>query len=292
METVQYDKVESGKTTEDVVEPARDVTKKTKWSFFRRVKWGWVFRCIIIVFLLSGLSVYILTRIYHIPPKLVYHRLQRPLLICGILSSLLYVAMNIVVAALYPGYNSASQTVSELSAIGTPTRPIWLPLGIVYTLLLSAFGWGLRIVAQENRPLRVVGWLFFIYGISGVFWPPMHQREVLAAEGGSLTDTMHIVFSIVSAVFAILAIGFGAGAFGKRFRMYSIGSIVILLAFGVLTGLDAPRMQANLPTPLIGVWERINIGVYLLWVIVLAVVVLKKEKVDMGLINTDKNRIH
>ena len=30
------------------------------------------------------------------------------------------------------------------------------------------------------------------------------------------------------------------------------------------------RIAANLPTPWIGVWERINLGVFLLWVVVLA----------------------
>ena len=62
-----------------------------------------------------------------------------------------------------------------------------------------------------------------------------------------------------------LAIGCGAAAFGKRFRLYSIASIVVLLAFGGLTFLEAPRLQANLPTPWIGLWERINISVFLLW---------------------------
>jgi hypothetical protein len=46
------------------------------------------------------------------------------------------------------------------------------------------------------------------------------------------------------------------------------------LVFGVLTFLEAPGVAATRPTPLIGVWERINIGVFLLWVVVLAVVLV------------------
>jgi hypothetical protein len=49
----------------------------------------------------------------------------------------------------------------------------------------------------------------------------------------------------------------------------------VLLAFGGLTFLEAPRLQANLPTPWIGLWERINITVFLLWVVVLAVRLLR-----------------
>ena len=100
----------------------------------------------------------------------------------------------------------------------------------------------------------------------------MHQREVLAAGGGTLSDTLHVVLGGVTVFLMFLAIGFGAAAFGKRFRLYSIATIVVLLVFGGLTFLEAPRLQANLPTPWIGLWERINISVFLLWVVMLGAV--------------------
>ena len=102
----------------------------------------------------------------------------------------------------------------------------------------------------------------------------MHLREVLAAGGGTLTDTMHIVFAMVTVFLMLLAMGFGAAAFEKRFRLYSIATMVILFACGAFTVPDAPNIQANLPTPWVGVWERINIGVFLLWVVVLATMLL------------------
>jgi len=217
-------------------------------------------------------------------------KIQRILLICGILSSLLYVAMNIFVPMQWKGYSSASQTISELSAIDAPTRSLWVPLGILYALLGAAFGWGVWKSAVGNRPLRIVGGLLFINGVISLFWPPMHQREVLTAGGGTLTDTMHIVFSMVTVLLFMLSIGFGAAAFGKRFRLYSIATMVILIAFGVLTGLDAPGIEANLPTPLIGVWERINIGVYMLWIVVLAIVLLRGEKNAASLTEATNNK--
>ena len=57
--------------------------------------------------------------------------------------------------------------------------------------------------------------------------------------------------------------------------LYSIATIVILAACGTLTTLNAPRIGANLPTPWVGVWERINISVFLLWVVVLAIILLR-----------------
>jgi hypothetical protein len=205
---------------------------------------------------------------------------RRALLLCGILSSLLYVAMNVFVAMHWQGYSSISQTVSELSAIDAPTRPLWVPLGIAYTLLVAAFGVGVWQSAGRNRLLRMVGALMIVSGILGLGWPPMHQRAVLAAGGGTLTDTLHLVWSGMTVLLFILEIGFGAAALGKRFRVYSIITMVVLVVFGALVGMNAPKVGANLPTPWIGVWERINIGAFLLWVVVLAIALLRVPQTD------------
>ena len=90
--------------------------------------------------------------------------LRKALLVCGIVSSFLYVGMNVFVPMRWPAYSSASQTVSELSAIGAPTRSIWVPLGIAYAMLMAAFGWGVRASAGRNRRVRVVGSLLVVYG--------------------------------------------------------------------------------------------------------------------------------
>lgn len=204
--------------------------------------------------------------------------LKRVLLACGIFSSLLYIAMLVFVPMQWKDYNSTSQTVSELSAIDAPTRTFWVVLGSIYTLLAASFGWGIWKSANGNRPLKIVGIFMIIYGLLGLFWPPMHQREVLAASGGTVTDKLHIAWTIATVLLMLLAIGFGSAAFGKWFRIYSIMTILILFTFGLLTGMDAPRVQANLPTPLAGIWERINIGVFLFWLMVLSIVLLRKTE--------------
>jgi len=105
----------------------------------------------------------------------------------------------------------------------------------------------------------------------------MHQRDVLAAGGGTPSDTLHQVLGAVTVFLMFLAIGFGATAFGKRFRLYSMITIVVLLVFGGLTFLEAPHLQMNLPTPWIGLWERINITVFLVWMAVVAVLALRQD---------------
>jgi len=198
-------------------------------------------------------------------------------LVGGIVSSLLYGAM--IGAIGFEGYSRLSQAPSELTAIGAPTRALWMALGSVYTLLVTAFGWGVWKSAGRSRPLRVVGASILAFGSLGLLWPfaSMHSRDVLAAGGGTLSDTLHVVLSGVTVLLMFLAIAAGAVAFGKRFRLYSVSSIAVLLAFGALTFWQAPRLQANLPTPWMGLYERINITVFLLWVVVLATVLLRAE---------------
>jgi uncharacterized protein DUF998 len=208
---------------------------------------------------------------------------HKALLACGILSSLLYGAMITLIR--YEGYSLISQVPSELTAIGAPTRPLWMVLGPVYDVLVVAFGVGVWMSAQRKRALRVVGGLFVGFGIvGGLAWPfaAMHQREVLAAGGGTWSDTLHVILGLMTVFFILVAIGFGATAFGKPFRLYSIVTILILFVFGTLTGLDSPRLQANLPTPWIGLWERISILSFLLWVVVLAAALLRARDRETG----------
>ena len=197
---------------------------------------------------------------------------RKALLVCGVASSLLYALM--IWGIRYEGYSLISQVPSELTAIGAPTQTLWARLGWIYTVLMTAFGIGVWKSAGGNHAVRIVGGLVLAHASLGLLWPfaPMHQRDVLAAGGGTFSDTMHVALGGVTVFLMFLAIGFGATAFGKRFRLYSIASIVVLLAFGGLTFLQASHLQANLPTPWIGLWERINISVFLLWIVMLGAV--------------------
>jgi hypothetical protein len=193
--------------------------------------------------------------------------LRKVLLVCGVLSSLVYVAADVTGARCWAGYSPLSQTISELSAIGAPSRSAWMPLGIAYDVLLVAFALG---VWRSAGP-KVTASLLLAIGALGLFWPPMHMRGSPA----TLTDTLHVVFASAVSLLILAAVGFGAGALGRAFRRYSIATLLALIGLGVSTFLYAPRLAANLPTPGLGLIERLNLGVYLLWVAVLAVGLLR-----------------
>lgn len=204
--------------------------------------------------------------------------IRKVLLGCGIASSLLNIAMNIAGSLLYYGYDTFSQEVSELSAIGAPTRAWWVPLAVLCSVLTIAFGMGVLLSTGRSRALKTVGAVLMAYGIFSMWWPPMHQREVIAAGGSTLTDTLHLVWAGITVFTMFLYIVFGAIALGGRFRWYSIGTAVILLAFGILTGPAAAGISTGQPTPWAGVIERITIFMDLQWIAVLATVLLRSNE--------------
>lgn len=198
-------------------------------------------------------------------------RARRLLLWCGTMASLLYGAM--IWGFRYDGYDPISQTVSELSAWGVSTRSLWLALGIVWQLLMIAFAVGVWVSSGHHRSLRVTGGLLVAYGLVGLAWPfaSMHRREVLAAGGGTASDTAHLALVSIGGLLLVAAMVCAAAAFGAGFRLYTAATILTVVVFGALTSMDADRVQADQPTPWAGLWERVNIMAFLLWVVVLGI---------------------
>jgi hypothetical protein len=202
--------------------------------------------------------------------------LGRISLICGIVSSLFYAGADVLAAMRYADYHSfTSQSISELMALGAPSRPLVLLLLTAHGLLALAFGIGVWGSAAQNFRLRLTGWVLIALGVVDLAAPffPMHVRGADA----TLTDSLHIILTIATVLLILLAIAVGAAALGKWFRRYSIATILILVVFGALAGLEGVRIAAQEPTPWVGVTERINIAGYLLWQVVLAISLLRVQ---------------
>jgi hypothetical protein len=208
----------------------------------------------------------------------------RWLLVAGVAMFALYIFMDVVASFAYDGYSYKDQTISELSAIGAPTRPFWLVMSVLYGVLTFAFAFGVLRVAGKRRKVRIVGWLLLVAAISGLLWwfAPMHEREVLAADGGTWQDTMHLVAGGISSVLFFSMIGVGAFAFGRRFRWYSLLTIGLMLVFGMLMNLDVQAVGDNEATPWLGIWERIAIEGAMLWEAVFALVLLWYSREPRG----------
>ncbi len=205
--------------------------------------------------------------------------LRKLLLVCGILASLLYVGSDVLAAMRWEGYSYIDQSVSELRAIGAPTRPLLVSLLAIYAVLCIAFGVGVWRAAGSKRSLRITGVLLIVLGVLDLtaYYFPMHLRGEISQTGRTLNETMHIIGTGVTVLLILLIIGFGATADGKWFRIYSYATIAVLLVAGAWASVDVPQIEANLPTPWLGVKERINIYGYMLWLAVMALTLWRAQ---------------
>ena len=198
--------------------------------------------------------------------------LRKILLVSGIISSLLYLGIDSLAAMRYESYHSYfSQAISELGAVGAPTERLVHPLFIAYDLLIIAFGVGVWQERRRHRALRLIGPLLIGIGIVGLVTPPMSLRGTGTPSG----DLPHIIFTGVIVLFILTAIALGASLVSGGWRRYSCATLAAIVVTGAWTGVEGARLAAGGPTPWLGVAERINIGAYLLWVLLLAAMLLR-----------------
>jgi hypothetical protein len=205
---------------------------------------------------------------------------RQALLACGIVYALLYVIVNDVIAAtVYDGYSRMSQAVSELSATGAPTHALLTAVGPVFSLLLIGFGLGIWRSAHGKRSLRVAGVLVVAHGATSFLWllGPMSQRDVIAAGGGTSADTLHLVLAAATGLFVAAYVATAAVGFGWVVRLYSLVTIATALVFGLLSA-QVDKLEAGAPTPYMGLLERIGIGAWLLWMVVVAMVLWRTHR--------------
>lgn len=205
----------------------------------------------------------------------------RALLACGLLSSLLYLLTDIVGALSYPDYDYFGQAISEMSAIGAPTADLMAPFYTLYSVLFALFGAGVWLAGGRSRALLWSGGFIIVLAALGIGWAlsPMNMR----GHGPTLTDTMHLVMGATSMLLILAIITTGAAAFGRRFRIYSAATVLVMLVYGYLMSLDVPRVPEGLSTPWLGLNERIMMAAWLLWMAVLSVTLLREERRAVGI---------
>ena len=208
--------------------------------------------------------------------------LLKVLLTCGIISSLIYASMDVIGGTRWQNYNWLSNEFSRLSAIGAPSRSIHLAINPFYIISVIAFGLGVWWSAGRKRGLRVIGGALIVYALVSYVWPQFFPED-LTQPVSAFTNTMHIILTFITVLTWILILGFATTIFGKRFRYYSIGTLLAVIGFGALTGPQATALAAGEPTPWIGFTERLNIYSFMIWVVVLAIALFRVQSDSLAL---------
>ena len=203
--------------------------------------------------------------------------LKRIMLLCGVFSPLLYAVADALAGLYWVAYSFRDQTISELGAIGAPSRLLFTSLLIPTYLLLVVFGVGVWRSADGNRSLRIAAGLLIAFGVIAVTIGPFVSMQMRETEQG-LAGALHLIEGGIEMLILFAAMGFAAASLGRGFRLYTIITIVLVLIFGAWSGMDAPDVEAGLPTPWLGVKERIFWYTYELWFAVLALRLLQQRK--------------
>jgi CubicO group peptidase (beta-lactamase class C family) len=228
--------------------------------------------------------------------------LHRLLLISGVLAALLYVATDILGGLLYQGYSFTSQAISELAAVGAPSKPFVDPLFLLYDVLALAFAVGVIWAAGRRRALRITGIFLAGHAVAGLVAAladrfhlfsesfAMHQR----GSGTLASDLPHIVLTGAIVVSVLLAVGFGGFALGQRFRAYSIATLAVIITLTSWTGLYAGRLAAGQTTIGMGIVERTAVYAMMLWFAVLGAALLRRRgpSRDTGVVSPAEPRVN
>lgn len=205
--------------------------------------------------------------------------IRQVLLFCGILSPILYAFADAIAGMLWQSYSFRDQVISELGAIGAPSQSLFTIFLIVVYLLLVAFGIGVWQSAGSRRKLRIVASLLISLGLLALtvgLFVPMQPR---GTEQG-LMGALHLIEGAVAMLMVLATMIFASTAFTNRFRLYTFATIVVMLVFGALSGMDTPSIEAGIITPWVGVKERIFWYAYQLWFAVLALTLLRQKKIN------------
>ena len=203
--------------------------------------------------------------------------LRRILLACGVISPLLYAVSDTLAGVLWEGYSFRDQTISELGAIGAPSRTVFAALLIPTYLLLVAFGAGVWQAAEDRRRLRAAAGLLIAFGVLALTVGQFAAMRPRGTEQG-LSGALHLIEGGVAMTMLLVAMGLAAIALGRVFGLYTIGTVAVMLFFGIWSAMEIPQVEAGLPTPWIGVKERISWYSYQLWFLVLAGTLLRESQ--------------
>jgi uncharacterized protein DUF998 len=189
-------------------------------------------------------------------------QLSRAVLIAVLIAAILFIATDLLGLARWKGYDYIHQSISDLTAIGSPTRSWAVPLTLGHNLALLIAGVAILLLPGRNLPLRITASLLIVTAIA---WLGAQLFPNQVGESPAPSSPL-VVLGATAVVASVLMIAFGAAAFSGWFRIVSIG---VLAAFAVLTILGF--MQG---APRVGLQERVLSYVTLGWMVLLGVAAL------------------
>lgn len=187
----------------------------------------------------------------------------------GIVAPIIFVTTIIVLGTIRPGYSHLSQAISELGEAGSPNAIIQDVNFIVLGFLMFVLAIGLHRGIGSGTGSKIGPALLAIFailvGVNGVF-PCDPGCEFITFIGITHNVTGLAAFSSFIAAALILPKRFGPDSSWQGFRTYSRVSGILALFF-LVTWI----MSKGAIPDLSGLFQRVMVGVFLLWIEVMSI---------------------
>ncbi len=197
--------------------------------------------------------------------------------IFGIIGPIIYILAVIVGGLLRSDYNFLYNTISELTLANAPNLLLLSVLFGIYNFFLLIFGIGALMDNELNKSkkYKVATLMLATIGILGLlllFFPQDPRNSTATIQG-----TIHIILAGITSLLTLISVLIIGLNFKnnnmKNFALYSFISFIIILISG---GIAAISVGSN--SPFGGLFERITIFVFMIWVIIFSYYIIKIQK--------------
>jgi hypothetical protein len=207
-------------------------------------------------------------------------RLTLPI-VAGLLAPVLYVATVLVFGGVMSGYSHVAHTIGELNLPEAPYRRAVDGAFVLYNLLIILFSLSLR-RGFADRGARVspfAALLLFLTGLAGLAMTTLFPVDPKGSEP-TFGGQMHATLAGALSVGTILTVYFFARSLRRdggwrRLAGYSFLTLFVILVSGAFAGFAKWR-----GSQVVGLWERVTVGAFLLWILVVALSLAMTRPLD------------
>ena len=191
------------------------------------------------------------------------------LALCGIFAPLLYAFTVILGGVLTPDYSHVANAISELIESGATYKTLLDPLFDLYNILIVLFAVGLYYARNAQRSFAAGTVALAATGVAGLLMTLFFPQDPRGTPA-TLAGQMHIALAAVEALLTIVLVFLMGVAFRSdekwfRYSTYSLVTGVLIIITGVAAALATAQGSG-----ILGLLERCTIGLFLLWVFVVA----------------------
>lgn len=195
----------------------------------------------------------------------------------GMGAAVVYIGATAAGSWLDPSYSQVTQHVSDLTATGAPTAGALAPLYVTYNLLEVGLAIALYLASDRGWLFKLGSGLLALNALAGVMMVTWF-REDLGGLPKTASGTGHLVFAGISVIATlgiafVFAVAFRRAAFWRPLANFSFAVGAGILILGPL-GVLATAAKSNLA----GLAERGPIGLFMLWLLGIAIFVMVKSR--------------